>query len=91
MKLVQQVGAMARKGALVANLERSDFGILRIYLLTASIFREPMTRFDVLLLDPPVFFLSRNETTCLGGRLRTISALSFPVCRQAIWQEGPVS
>ena len=85
IRLLQQAQSMAQQGVLIADLERSDFGIAGIYLLTACIYREPMTRFDARLSFCRAFSFSEMHRLASAAGWRQFGHRRFPICRQAIW------
>jgi SAM-dependent methyltransferase len=86
--LLQKVRTIARRGVLVADLERSDFGIVGIYLLTSCIYREPMTRYDGRLSFRRAFSFSEMRLLASAAGWQHFGHRRFPVCRQAIWLES---
>jgi len=88
LRLLQHVPSMARKGILVADLERTDFGILGIYLLTSCAYREPMTCFDARLSIRRAFSFSEMRQMAARAGWERFGHRRFPVCRQAIWMES---
>ena len=88
IRLLRQARSMAQRGVLVADLERSDFGIAGIYLLTSCIFREPMTRFDARLSFRRAFSFPEMRRVASAAGWRRFGHRRFPVCRQAVWLEG---
>jgi hypothetical protein len=46
LDLLRRIRGFARRGVVVADLARSDFGIVGIYLLTGFLVRHPMNKFD---------------------------------------------
>ena len=88
IRLLRQARFMAQRGVLFADLERSDFGIAGIYLLTSCIFRERMTRFDARLSFRRAFSFSEMRRVASAAGWRRFGHRRFPVCRQAVWLEG---
>jgi SAM-dependent methyltransferase len=88
IRLLQQARSMAERGVLVADLERSDFGIASIYLLTSCLFREPMTRFDARLSVRRAFSFSEMRRLASAAGWQRFGHRRFPVCRQAVWLES---
>ena len=88
IRLLQRARDMAQRGVLVADLERTDFGIAGIYLLTAFVFREPMTRFDARLSIRRAFSFREMHRLASGAGWERFGHRRFPVCRQAIWLES---
>ncbi|MBV8142729.1 MAG: methyltransferase domain-containing protein [Verrucomicrobia bacterium] len=88
VRLLQNVRSMARTGILVADLERTDLGILGIYLLTACAYREPMTRFDARLSIRRAFSFSEMRQIASQAGWERFGQRRFPIFRQAVWLEG---
>jgi SAM-dependent methyltransferase len=88
IQLLQKARSMAQRGILIADLERSDFGIASIYLLTACIFREPMTRYDARLSFRRAFSFSEMRRLASKAGWPQFGHRRFPICRQAIWLES---
>jgi SAM-dependent methyltransferase len=88
IRLLRQARSMAQRGVLIADLERSDFGIAGIYLLTSCIYRAPMTRFDARLSICRAFSFSELHRLASAAGWQRFGHRRFPVCRQAIWMES---
>jgi SAM-dependent methyltransferase len=88
IRILQQGRSMAQRGVLVADLERSDLGIAGIYLLTACLYREPMTRFDARLSFRRAFSFSEMRRLASAAGWQRFGHRRFPICRQAIWSES---
>jgi SAM-dependent methyltransferase len=88
IELLQQARSMAQRGILIADLERSDFGIASIYLLTACIYREPMTRYDARLSFRRAFSFSEMRRLASKAGWQRFGHRRFPICRQAVWLES---
>ena len=88
IQLLQRIRTMAKQGILIADLERSDFGIVGIFLLTACIYREPMTRDDARLSIQRAFSFTEMREIASKAGWRGFGHRRFPVCRQAIWLES---
>jgi len=88
IRLLRQARSMARRGVLVADLERSDLGIAGIYLLTSCIYRAPMTRFDARLSFRRAFSFSEMRGLASAAGWQRFGHRRFPVCRQAVWLES---
>lgn len=86
--LLRRMRLAAKRAALVADLERSDLGLIGIYLLTALLYRHRMTRHDGRLsmrraFSKREFLQLANEAGWQGTRYRR-----FPVARHAVWFEN---
>jgi SAM-dependent methyltransferase len=88
IRLLRHAQALAQGGVLVADLERTDLGIASIYLLTACVFREPMTRFDARLSIRRAFSFREMGRLASAAGWKQFGHRRFPVCRQAIWLES---
>jgi SAM-dependent methyltransferase len=88
IRLLQNVRSMARTGILVADLERTDFGILGIYLLTSCFYREPMTRFDARLSIRRAFSFSEMHQIASRAGWQRFGHRRFSISRQAVWLES---
>lgn len=87
-RLLKHARTIAGRGVLVADLERSDFGIAGIYLLTCFIYRAPMTCFDARLSFRRAFSFAEMRRLAATAGWREFGHRRFPVCRQAIWLES---
>jgi ubiquinone/menaquinone biosynthesis C-methylase UbiE len=85
--LLRRIRRFATRGVLVADIARSDLGVIGIYALTATFLREPMTRFDARLSMKRAF--SVGELRALADRAgwKKFGHRRFRVSRQAIWLE----
>jgi SAM-dependent methyltransferase len=86
--LLRRARVMAGRSVLVADLERTDFGIAGVYMLTACVFREPMTRFDARLSIRRAFSFREMHQLASAAGWKHFGHSRFPVCRQAIWLES---
>jgi hypothetical protein len=82
------VHGFARRGVVVADLARSDFGILGIYLLTGFLVRHPMNKFDGRLSIRRAFSFRELAAAAAEAGWSGFGHRRFPVNRQAIWLEG---
>ena len=87
--LLRRVRKFATRGLLVADIARSDFGVLGIYALTATLLREPMTRFDARLSMKRAFSVAELRALAVKAGWKNFGHRRFPVSRQAIWLEKP--
>jgi 2-polyprenyl-3-methyl-5-hydroxy-6-metoxy-1,4-benzoquinol methylase len=88
VRVLQRCRALSRKFVLVSDLRRGWLATLGVRLLTATIFREPMTKYDARLSAARAFsFLEMNELARRAG-WTTFRHKTFPLARQAIWLEA---
>jgi SAM-dependent methyltransferase len=85
--LLGRIRGFTRRGVLVTDIARSDFGVIGIYLLTAILFREPMTRFDARLSLHRAFSFREMREIAEAAGWRNFGHRRFPISRQAIWLE----
>ncbi len=87
VRLLRRCGDLSRKFVLVSDLRRGLLATIGVYLLTAFIFREPMTRYDGRVSAARAF--SFAELDALAGRAgwQNFQHKKFHFARQAIWLE----
>ena len=87
VRLLRRCRELARRAVLVADLERSRFAQAGVWLLTALLYREPMTRSDARISVRRAF--SHGELADLARRAGWNGLLHarFPIARQAVWVE----
>jgi 2-polyprenyl-3-methyl-5-hydroxy-6-metoxy-1,4-benzoquinol methylase len=87
VKVLRRCRELSRKYVLVSDLQRSWFTRLGILFLTASIFREPMTRFDGRLSAERAFSFSEMNDLARRAGWVGYGHKTFSFARQAIWLE----
>jgi len=87
VRLLRHCRELSQKFVLVSDLRRGLLATIGVYLLTALIFREPMTRYDGRLSAARAF--SFAEVDDLAGRAgwQNFQHKKFHLARQAIWLE----
>jgi 2-polyprenyl-3-methyl-5-hydroxy-6-metoxy-1,4-benzoquinol methylase len=85
VRVLRRCRELSRKFVLVSDLRRGWLGALGVDLLTATIFREPMTRFDARLSMARAFSFSELEELANRAGWRNFGHRSFRFARQAIW------
>src|ERR1700676_1609549 len=87
VRLLRRCREFSQKFVLVSDLRRGLLAPIGVYLLTALIFREPMTRYDGRLSAARAF--SFAELDDLAGRAgwQNFRHKKFHLARQAIWLE----
>ena len=79
---------LSRKFVLVSDLRRGWVGTIGVYLLTATIFREPMTQSDARLSVARAFSISEMSEMAKRAGWKDFGHRSFKFARQAIWLEA---
>jgi hypothetical protein len=72
---------------LVSDLRRGPLLQAGVYLLTALVFREPMTRFDARLSVQRAFSFAEMRDLAIKAGWKDFGHKKFRVGRQAIWLE----
>jgi 2-polyprenyl-3-methyl-5-hydroxy-6-metoxy-1,4-benzoquinol methylase len=85
--VLRQCRELSRKFVLVSDLRRGWLGTLGVYLLTATIFREPMTKYDARLSMARAFSSSELKNLAHRAGWKNFGHRSFKFARQAIWLE----
>jgi 2-polyprenyl-3-methyl-5-hydroxy-6-metoxy-1,4-benzoquinol methylase len=87
VRVLRQCRELSRKFVLVSDLRRGWLATVGVYLLTALIFREPMTKYDGRLSAARAF--SFRELDELAGKAgwENFGRRNFRFARQAIWLE----
>ena len=87
VRLLRRCRELSHKFVLVSDLRRGLLATIGVYLLTALIFREPMTRYDGRVSAARAF--SFAELDDLAGRAswQNFQHRKFHFARQAIWLE----
>lgn len=89
VKVLKRCQDLSRRFVLVSDLRRGLLATVGVYLLTALIYRESMTRYDARLSAARAF--SFREFGLLAGRAgwTRFHHRKFRFARQAIWIEPP--
>jgi 2-polyprenyl-3-methyl-5-hydroxy-6-metoxy-1,4-benzoquinol methylase len=77
----------SRDFVLVSDLRRGLMATVGVYLLTALVFREPMTRYDARLSAERAFSFSEMRKLAVCAGWQNFGHKRFKVARQAIWLE----
>jgi 2-polyprenyl-3-methyl-5-hydroxy-6-metoxy-1,4-benzoquinol methylase len=87
VRLLRRCREVSKRFVLVSDLRRSFSLIAGVYLLTALIFREPMTRYDARLSSLRAFSFSEMRDLALRAGWENFGYKKFRFARQAIWLE----
>ena len=88
--LLRRCRELSRKYVLVSDLRRGWLATAGVYLLTALVFREPMTRVDGRLSADRAFSFREFRSLAERAGWKSFGHAKFAVARQAIWLEPPV-
>jgi 2-polyprenyl-3-methyl-5-hydroxy-6-metoxy-1,4-benzoquinol methylase len=87
VKLLRRCRELSNRFVLVSDLRRGPLLQAGVYLLTALIFREPMTRFDARLSAQRAFSFAEMRDLAMKAGWKNFGHKKFRVGRQAIWLE----
>jgi 2-polyprenyl-3-methyl-5-hydroxy-6-metoxy-1,4-benzoquinol methylase len=88
VKVLKRSSELSRKFVIISDLRRDFLLKAGVYLLTALIFREPMTRYDARLSAARAFSFSEMRNLALRAGWKTFGHKKFRFARQAIWLEN---
>jgi 2-polyprenyl-3-methyl-5-hydroxy-6-metoxy-1,4-benzoquinol methylase len=88
VRLLQRCRELSRRFILVSDLRRGFLLKAGVHLLTAVIFREPMTRYDARLSAARAFSFSEMQTLAMRADWENFGHKKFRFARQAIWLDG---
>jgi SAM-dependent methyltransferase len=85
--LLRQCRELSNRFVLVSDLRRGPLATVGVYLLTALVFREPMTRTDARLSAERAFSFREFRSLAERAGWRNFGHRRFRFARQAIWLE----
>jgi Methyltransferase domain len=88
VKVLKRCCELATKFVLVSDLRRGLFLKGAIHILTAFVFREPMTRHDARLSAARAFSFSEMRDLASKAGWQNFGHNKFPFGRQAVWLEA---
>ena len=87
VKVLCRCRELSKRFVLVADLRRGFLARVGVHLLTALIFREPMTRYDARLSAERAFSFSEMRNLAMRAGWKNFGHKKFRFARQAIWLE----
>ena len=87
VKVLRRCSEVATKFVLVSDLRRGFFLKAGVYILTAFIFRETMTRYDARLSAARAFSFKEFDKLARQAGWQNFAHKKFRFARQAIWLE----
>jgi 2-polyprenyl-3-methyl-5-hydroxy-6-metoxy-1,4-benzoquinol methylase len=87
VRVLQRCRELSRKFVLVSDLRRGWLATLGVRLLTATMFREPMTKYDGRLSAARAFSFGEMNMLAQRAGWKNFGHKTFPFARQAIWLE----
>jgi 2-polyprenyl-3-methyl-5-hydroxy-6-metoxy-1,4-benzoquinol methylase len=88
MRLLRRCCEFSRRFVLVSDLRRGWLATIGVYLLTALIFREPMTRYDGRVSAARAFSFAELDKLARQAGWGNFGHKKFRFARQAIWLEA---
>ena len=85
VKLLRRCRELSKGFVLMSDLRRGFLLQAGVYMLTALIFREPMTRFDARLSAQRAFSLHETRELAIRAGWKNFGQKRFRSARQAIW------
>jgi SAM-dependent methyltransferase len=87
VRLLTRCRILSRRWALASDLERSPFTTWGVWLLTALLYREPMTRHDGRLSAKRAFSFREMRALVDSAGWGSFGHARFAFCRQAVWTD----
>ena len=87
VKVLRRCSEVATRFVLVSDLRRGFFLKAGVYILTAFVFREPMTRYDARLSAARAFSFKEFDKLARQAGWQNFGHKKFRFARQAIWLE----
>ena len=88
VRLLGRCRQLSKRFVLVSDLRRGSSLVAGVYLLTALIFREPMTRYDARLSARRAFSFFEMRDLAVRAGWQDFGHKKFCVGRQAVWLEA---
>ena len=88
VNVLERCRQLSQRFVLVSDLRQGFLLRAGVYLLTASIFREPMTRYDARLSAVRAFSFSDMRNHALRAGWKDFGHKKFRFARQALWLEA---
>ena len=85
--LLERCRALSKRYLLVSDLRRGALATVGVFLLTALIFREEMTRVDARLSAERAFSFNEFRSLAVRAGWKNFGHARFAFARQAIWLE----
>ena len=88
VRILQRCRALSKRYVLVSDLERGFVATIGVRLLTALIFREPMTKVDARLSAERAFSFEEFGSLARRAGWTNFGHARFAFARQALWLES---
>jgi 2-polyprenyl-3-methyl-5-hydroxy-6-metoxy-1,4-benzoquinol methylase len=84
-RVLRRCRELSRGGVMVADLERGWLAAAGVWLMTAILYREPMTRYDARVSVRRAFDFSELDALARAAGWEEFRHGRFAIARQAIW------
>jgi len=88
VRVLKRCRDFSRKFVLVSDLRRGWLAAVGVYLLTATIFRQSMTKYDARLSAERAFSFGEMQELARRAGWKNFGHRTFRFARQAIWLEA---
>lgn len=88
IRILERARALGQRGALVTDLERGLVCSVGAWLLTAFLYRDPMTKHDARMSARRAFSADELQSLARRAGWNDLQHRSFAFARQAVWREG---
>ena len=85
VSVLRRCRELARVGVVVADLERSWLAAVGVWLMTAVLYREPMTKYDARVSVQRAFTFEELAALAQSAGWNRFEHRRFAVARQAVW------
>ena len=86
VRVLRRCRELARRAVLVADLERGPLAAAGVWLMTAVLYREPMTKYDARVSVRRAFSFQEFSELARQAGWQGFEHARFAIARQAIWQ-----
>ena len=86
VRVLRRCRELARAGVVVADLERGWLAAAGVWLMTAVLYREPMTKYDARVSVRRAFSYAEFKTLTQRAGWPAFSQARFAIARQTVWQ-----
>lgn len=87
VRVLRRCRELARRAVVVADLERGPVATAGVWLMTAVLYREPMTKYDARVSVRRAFSFPEFHNLAERAGWQGFQHGRFAIARQAVWQE----
>ena len=91
VSVLRRCRELARVGVVVADLERNWQAVAGVWLMTAVLYREPMTKYDARVSVRRAFSFTELASLARSAGWDRFEHRRFAIARQAVWIEPAAS